>query len=93
MFFFKLSRHRKYVSDERTYALFEFAYTTVDMCAACLFVIGSMMFFSEDWQSLGNWCFLVGSICFALKPTLRIIREIRYLKNDDIEDLASRLEG
>lgn len=93
MTLFKLSRHRKYVSDERTYAWFELAYTTVDVCAAVLFVIGSIMFFSEAWLKAGTWCFLVGSICFALKPALRISREVRYMKNDDYEGLAKRFEN
>ncbi len=93
MTLFKLSRHRKYVADERTYAWFELAYTTVDLSAAVLFVIGSIMFFSEAWLTTGTWCFLIGSICFALKPVLRIIRELRYLKDEDYEDLAKRFEG
>lgn len=93
MTLFKLSRHRKYVADERAYAWFELAYTCVDMAAAGLFVIGSIMFFSEAWLKAGTWCFLLGSICFALKPTLRIIRELRYLKEDDYEDLARRFEN
>ena len=72
--------------------MFELAYTTVDVSAAVLFVIGSIMFFSEAWQTAGTWCFLVGSICFALKPTLRIIREIRYVEDDDYEDLAKKFD-
>ena len=93
MALFRLSRHRKYVSDEEYYAWFELAYTTVDVCAALLFVVGSIMFFSQDWQTVGTWFFLIGSVCFALKPTLRIIRELRYVRNNDLEDLAKRFEN
>ncbi|SOE17325.1 YrhK-like protein [Hoeflea halophila] len=93
MALFKLSRHHRYISDERYYAWFELAYTTVDVSAALLFVVGSVMFFSEAWQTAGTWCFLVGSVCFALKPTLRIIRELRYVEKDDYEDLAKRYEN
>lgn len=50
------------------------------------------MFFSEHWQTAGTWCFLIGSICFALKPTLRIFRELRYVEEDDYEDLAKRYQ-
>lgn len=99
MTLFKPSRRRRYVSDTQYYAWFELAYTTVDVCAALLFVVGSVMFFSENWQTAGTWCFLIGSICFALKPTLRIIRElryveedVRYVEEDDYEDLAKRYE-
>lgn len=92
MALFRLSRHHQYISDARYYAWFELAYTLVDVTAALLFVIGSVMFFSEDWQTPGTWCFLVGSICFAFKPILRIIRELRYVEDDDYEDLAERFE-
>jgi len=93
MALFKLSRHRRYVSDEEFYAWFELAYTTVDVCAALLFVVGSIMFFSTEWLTAGTWCFLIGSLCFALKPTLRIVRELRYVRNNDLEDLAKRFEN
>lgn len=92
MALFKLSRHREYISDARYYARFELAYTLVDVTAALLFVIGSVMFFSEEWLTPGTWCFLVGSICFAFKPVLRIIRELRYVRDKDYEDLAKRFE-
>ncbi|AKI01046.1 YrhK-like protein [Hoeflea sp. IMCC20628] len=92
MALFKLSRHRKYVSDEEYYAWFELAYTTVDVSAAVLFVAGSIMGFYDDWSTAGTWCFVIGSVCFALKPTLRIIRELRYVKDNDYEDLAKRFE-
>jgi YrhK-like protein len=90
---FKLSRHRRYTRDARYYAAFELAYTTVDVSAAVLFIIGSVMFFSDAWQTAGTWCFLIGSFCFALKPTLRIIRELRYVEENDFEDLAKRYQG
>ena len=93
MALFKPSRRRQYISDAQTYARYELAYTTVDVSAAVLFVIGSIMFFFDAWQTAGTWCFLLGSICFALKPTLRIIREIKYVRQDDYEDLAKRYEG
>jgi hypothetical protein len=67
MALFKPSRHHRYISDASYYARFELAYTLVDVTAALLFVIGSIMFFSEDWLTTGTWCFLVGSICFAFQ--------------------------
>lgn len=92
MALFKPDRHHRYIADERAYARFELAYTAVDVSAAGLFIVGSIMFFSQSWQTAGTWCFLIGSICFALKPTLRIIREIRYLEDKNYEDLAKRFE-
>ncbi len=75
----------------RRYAAYELAYTAVDFLAAGLFIIGSVMFFFEEWQDPGTWCFLIGSICFALKPTIRLVRELRLAEEGDIEDLAGRL--
>ena len=87
---FKPSHKRKYESDERAYAIFELAYTTVDVAAALLFIIGSVMFFSDSWQTPGTWCFLIGSICFALKPSIRIYREIRYFSEGDYDDMVGK---
>ena len=66
MALFKLSRHRRYVSDEEYYAWFELAYTTVDVCAAGLFVAGSIMFLSTEWLTAKH---LVLSGRFALFRT------------------------
>jgi hypothetical protein len=49
------------------YAAYEPAFTAVDFAAAFLFIIGT-------------WLFLIGSIFFGLKPTIRLIREWRLLK-------------
>lgn len=88
--FFHPDRKRRYENDERAYAIFELAYTTVDVAAAVLFIIGSVMFFSDEWQTPGTWCFLIGSICFALKPSIRICREIYYFSEGDYEDLIGK---
>jgi hypothetical protein len=65
----------------------------IDFAAAGLFIIGSVMFFSEAWQRAGTWCFLLGWICFAAKPTLRLIREIRLAEEGEISRLAKRFEA
>ena len=75
----------------RRYALYELVYTFVDFAAAGLFVVGSVMFFSENWQVAGTWCFLIGSICFAAKPTIRLVREVRLAEEGKVKDLARRL--
>ena len=77
----------------RTYAAFEIAYTFVDFAAAVCFVIGSVMFFFEEWQTPGTWLFLIGSILFALKPTLRLARELKLAAMGDDTDLADRFNG
>jgi len=73
---------------EQVYATIEVIYTVVDFAAAGLFIIGSALFFSPEAKAPALWCFLVGSICFALKPSLRLIRQFRYLKLDRIDKLA-----
>ncbi|UYQ72404.1 YrhK family protein [Pelagibacterium flavum] len=74
----------------RLYALYEIWYTTIDFGAALCFVIGSVLFFSASTQTAATWFFLVGSLLFAAKPTLRLVRELHYLKLGDIETLARR---
>ncbi|GAA1346701.1 YrhK family protein [Arthrobacter roseus] len=77
----------------KLYATLEVVYTIVDFAAAGLFIVGSVLFFRESTQIPATWCFLVGSICFALKPTLRLFRELKYAKRDDVGTLAERAEG
>lgn len=76
----------------RTWARFEIAYTTVDFLAALLFLVGSVLFFDEATQRTGTWLFLIGSLFFALKPTLRLARELWFLRKGDEATLARRAE-
>ena len=57
------------------YCFYEKLYTTIDMLAALFFVVGSVLFFSEAWAVTATWCFLIGSLMFAAKPTARFARE------------------
>ena len=75
------------------YAKFEMAYTFVDFCAAICFVVGSALFFFESTQTSATWLFLIGSIFFAAKPCLRVIREIKLYRMGDMADLAKRYEN
>ena len=80
----KTARHR------RIWALYEIAYTAVDFSAAACFVVGSVLFFRESLQTAGTWLFLIGSILFAAKPTIRLLREIKLAAIGDYEDLEQR---
>ncbi|WP_120501838.1 YrhK family protein [Roseovarius sp. EL26] len=62
------------------YAYCELAYTIVDFSAAALFVIGSILFFSEATTYVGTWLFLVGSVLFGLRPTIKLYREFAYIR-------------
>ncbi len=77
---------------QRLYAAFEVWYTLVDFAAAALFVVGSVLFLWERTTTTGTVLFIVGSVCFALKPTLRLVRELRMARIGDTEDLAQRAE-
>lgn len=74
------------------YARYELYYTLVDFSAAFAFIIGSVMFFFEAWQTPGTWLFLIGSILFAMKPTIRLVRELKLYRMGDYDDLAQRLK-
>ncbi len=76
----------------RVYALFELAYTLVDFLAAFCFILGSVFFFYDGLVTAGTWMFLAGSVLFAVKPTLRLIRAIKLISMGDSEDVARRLE-
>jgi hypothetical protein len=85
---FDPSNSHKTPAHARVYATIEVIYTIVDFTAAGLFIAGSILFFSPSAMTPALWCFLVGSICFALKPTLRLVRQLRYLQLDKIDTLA-----
>lgn len=72
------------------YAGFEILHTAVDFLAAGLFIVGSFLFFSESTMIAGTWCFVAGSVCFALKPTIRLIRELRLASLRHVDVLAEK---
>lgn len=87
MRFFEPDLKRKSSQHKQVYALYELAHTAVDLAAAILFVVGSILFFYKQLQDAGTWCFLVGSIFFAAKPTLKVVREVHLLKIRDYNKL------
>jgi hypothetical protein len=46
----------------------------VDFGAASCFVIGSAFFFFTSLTKAADWLFLVGSVLFAIKPTIDVVR-------------------
>lgn len=59
---------------------FEIAHTCVDFGAALCFLIGSIMFFWQSWMFTATWFFVIGSVLFALKPTIKLWREVRLYR-------------
>lgn len=90
---FDLETRTKSARHRRLYAIYEIVYTMVDFSAAILFLIGSVMFFYQSLTIPGTWCFVVGSVFFAAKPTLRLIRELHMLAMGDFEELAEQAES
>ncbi|MGF1562851.1 MAG: YrhK family protein [Geminicoccaceae bacterium] len=76
----------------RLYALYEILFTIADFSAAFLFIIGSILFFREQTVTLGTWMFLIGSVFFALKPSIRLAREVHYWRLGDVDLLAERAQ-
>ncbi len=92
MTFFDPHNKSRSPNHRRIYALYEVAFTAVDFAAAILFLVGSALFFDKSLEHAALWCFVVGSVFFALKPTIRVAREIHLLALGDYSDLAERAE-
>ncbi len=86
---FNPTNHTRSAAHQKVYAYCELAYTIVDFSAAVLFVIGSILFFSAAETYVGTWLFLMGSILFGLCPTIKLIRELAYLRIKDYGDIAA----
>jgi hypothetical protein len=75
------------------WAAFELAYTVVDFSAAGLFVLGSVLFLNPDTTYAATWMFIIGSIFFGLKPTIRLWREVKLVSLGHVDEVAERLDG
>lgn len=73
---------------QRVHAACELAITIVEFLAALFFIIGSIMFFYESLVYTGTWLFLIGSIFFATRPSIKVVRELKYLALGKIDVLA-----
>ncbi|PFG64652.1 YrhK-like protein [Thioclava sp. ES.031] len=92
-FIFDTPSHEQTPEQRRFVALTEIAYTVVDFGAAFCFVIGSIFFFYESLMIPGTWLFLIGSLLFAAKPSIRLWRELKLLEMGDYKDLAQRKQS
>lgn len=88
MAIFNPQNHTLTARHRRLYALYEIAFTIADFSAALLFLVGSWLFFYPSVENQAIWCFVIGSAFFALKPTLRLARELHYLAIGDYADIA-----
>ena len=79
-------------SDEtrRVYAAYEIAHTLADFIAAISFLIGSILFLWPVYEIEAVWLFILGSVFFCLKPTLRLAREVQLWRMGHLDKLADR---
>lgn len=68
------TRSHEHRQTTRRYEIFR---TLVEFLAAVCFIIGSMLFFYDNLQTEATWLFLIGSILFAARPTIRLALELR----------------
>jgi hypothetical protein len=78
----------------QVYGRYQKLYTVVEFLAAVAFVVGSVCFFSEDLTVQADWLFLIGSILFAVRPTVAVIREAHLARipldgSDSTHDVGS----
>ncbi|MEU2205454.1 YrhK family protein [Microbacterium oleivorans] len=55
---------------------YEVASILNDILVAGWFVIGSILFFSENTTTAGTWFFLLGSIQLMIRPVIRLTRHV-----------------
>ncbi|WP_425098135.1 YrhK family protein [Tropicibacter sp. S64] len=92
MSLFSHENRQKTTETRRLFAAFEIAHTIVDFLAAFCFLIGSILFFWPVYETPAIWLFVIGSFFFAMKPTLKLIREVKLAAMGDADDLAQRYE-
>lgn len=64
---------------------------TNDLLAGILFVVGSVLFFSESTTYAATWMFLIGSVLFMLRPMIRFARRV-HLQRWHADDPAATHE-
>ncbi|MEC9401498.1 MAG: YrhK family protein [Pseudomonadota bacterium] len=63
-----------HVETVRKYELYR---TVVEFLAALTFLVGSVFFFYDSLMYAGTWLFVIGSVLFAVRPTVRLMLELR----------------
>ena len=75
---------------DRIRKMYFWAHLFADFAAGLLFVAGSWLFFSESTVYTATWMFLVGSVFFAIQPTIRLVHEIH--RRHILRQLADAVE-
>ena len=88
---FSHENRERNAATRRVHAAYEIAHTAVDFLAAISFLVGSILFLFPDYERPAVWLFIVGSVFFCMKPTLRLAREIQLWRMGRIDQLADRV--
>lgn len=67
------------------YGKYQKLYDGIDAAAAVAFVVGSALFFSETTQLAATWLFLIGSVFFAIRPCVHLVRDFHMARLPDGE--------
>jgi uncharacterized membrane protein YgdD (TMEM256/DUF423 family) len=67
-------------SHEEIVRRYEIGRTVVEFLAAATFIVGSIFFFYESLLYAGTWLFLIGSILFAVRPSIRLLLELHLAR-------------
>ncbi|TCS61456.1 YrhK-like protein [Primorskyibacter sedentarius] len=89
---FRHSSRTRNEDTQRVYAAYELAHTLVDFAAAIFFTVGSVLFLWDSMQTPAIWLFIIGSLCFLAKPSLKLAREIKLWRMGKVDKLANRIE-
>ena len=87
---FSHAARQRTAETRKVYAAYEIAHTVVDFAAAVCFLTGSILFLWAEYEAQAIWLFILGSVFFCLKPTLRLAREIQLWRMGHLDTLAAR---
>ena len=59
---------------------YETASIANDVLTGLLFLVGSIMFFSDSTMTAGTWLFVVGSVLMLIRPVIRLTRRFHLTR-------------
>lgn len=72
--------HEMFETEKKIHERYEWLHIANDYISAILFLVGSILFLWEKWQTVATWFFIIGSVFFLFAPLLRTLNK-RYVKN------------
>ncbi len=81
-----MTDHARLVQDHRyrsVHQRYETMHLVIDFLAGVLFTVGSVLFFWKSTEFIAIWCFVIGSVFFTAKPTIKLAREFHLARLPD----------